>query len=112
VKQSPRLMSHLQRAEDHVQNAQESWDATDLSRCAECVEYLRHAADELLLAQQFTGESDVPSAEMAAKAKDRLQRLHSSVNRLSRLVDAAMGFHRRLALDTGMEEAVTSESNG
>jgi hypothetical protein len=49
---------------------------------------------------------------LAAKAKDRLQRLHGSVNRLGRLVDSAIAFHRRLAIDTGMDEAMSSRGNG
>jgi hypothetical protein len=112
VKPHPHLMVHLQRAEESVQSAQRSWNATDISRCAECVEHLRQAAEEIQAAQQFTAEAALPAAELAAKANDRLHRLHGSVNRLGRLVDAAIAFHRGLALQSGMEEAMSSEVNG
>jgi len=112
MKPHPYLMLHLQRAEDHVQNARRSWDATDLSRCAECLEHLRQAAGEIQAAQQFTNEAALLAAEPAAKARDRLQRLHLSVNRLGRLVDSAIAFHRGLALQTGMDEAMSSKTNG
>jgi len=107
-----KLMVHLDRAEGHVRNARQSWDATDISRCGECVEHLQQAAGEIQAAQQFTGEAALQAAEPAAKARDRLQQLHRSVDRLGRLVDAAMAFHRGLALDTGMDEAVSSKGNG
>jgi hypothetical protein len=109
MKPHPYLMTHLQRAEDHVQRARQSWDATDISRCAECLEHLRQAAGEIQAAQQYTNEAALPAAEPAAEARDRLQRLHLSVNRLGRLVDSAIAFHRGLALQSGMEEAVSSE---
>jgi len=105
-------LTHLQRAEDHVRNARQSWDATDISRCVECLEHLRQAAGEIQAAQQFTGEAALQAAEPTAKAKDRLQRLHGTVDRLGRLVDAAIAFHRGLALHTGMDEAVSSKGNG
>lgn len=105
-------MTHLQRAEEHVESARRSWDATDISRCAECVEYLRQAAGEIQAAQQFTGEAALQAHEPAAQAKDRLQRLQGSMNRLSRLVDSAIAFHRGLALATGMDELVSSNGNG
>jgi hypothetical protein len=123
------LLTHLQRAEDLVQNARHSWDATDISRCAECLEHLRQAAAEIQAAQQLTSEAALQapepaakrsgaapcaaqSAEPAAQAKHRLEQLHGSVNRLGRLVDAAIAFHRGLALHTGMDEAVSSKGNG
>lgn len=106
------LMTHLQLAEDHVRNARESWDATDISRCAECLEHLQQAAAEIQAAQQFTAEGAVQAAEPAARVKHRLQQLQGSVNRLGRLVDAAIAFHRGLALHTGMDEAVCSEGHG
>jgi hypothetical protein len=109
MKPHPHIMTHLQRAEDHVQNARQSWDATDISRCAQCLEHLRQAAGEIQAAQQFAGETALQASEPAAKAKDRLQRLHGSVNRLGRLVDSAIAFHRGLALQSGMDEAVSSE---
>jgi hypothetical protein len=112
VKPHPQLMTHLQWAEEHVQKARRSWDATDISRCAECVEHLRQAASEMQAAQQFTGEAALPGAGLAVTAKDRLERLHGSVERLGRLVDAAIAFHRGLALQTGMDEAMTSKTNG
>jgi hypothetical protein len=105
-------MQHLQLAEEHVRSARQSWDATDLFRCAECVEHLQQAATEIQAAQQFIGEAALPATEPAGKAKDRLQKIYDSVNRLGRLVDAAIAFHRGLAVDTGMEETVSSELNG
>jgi hypothetical protein len=108
----PHLLSHLQRAEEHVESARQSWDVTDIARCAECVEHLRQAAGEIQAAQQFTNEATLQPPVLAAKAKDRLQRLHGSVNRLGRLVDSAIAFHRRLAIDTGMDEAMSSRGNG
>ena len=112
MKDYPHLMTHLQRAEEHVQTARQSWDATDISRCAECVEHLRQAAGEIQAAQQSIGEAALPASGLAALANARLERLHSSVNRLGRLVDAAIAFHRGLAIDTGMEEAMSSKGNG
>lgn len=112
MKHHPDLMTHLERAEGHVRNAGQSWDATDISRCADCAEHLRQAAEEIQAAQQFTGEAALPATDLAAKAKDRLQRLHGSVNRLGRLVDSAIAFHRGLALDTGMDEAMSFKGNG
>ncbi len=95
-----------------MRNARQSWDATDISRCAECLDNLRQAAGEMQAAQQFIGEAALQAAEPTAKAKDRLQRLHGTVDRLGRLVDAAIAFHRGLALHTGMDEAVSSKGNG
>lgn len=111
MRHHPDLMTHLQWAEDHARKAWHSWDATDLARCAECLEHLQQAAGEIQSAQQSIGEGALP-AEPAAQARDRLQRLHSSVSRLGRLVDAAIAFHRGLALQSGMEEAVSSKGNG
>jgi hypothetical protein len=120
----PHLMTHLQRAEDHVQCARQSWDATDITRCAECLEHLRRAAGEIQAAQQFAGEPALQVAGPVAKAKDRLQQLHASVNRLGRLVDSAIAFHRGLALQVGalpnrdregaeaIEPTMSSEING
>lgn len=101
-------MIHLQRAEEHVQRARQSWNATDLARCEECVENLGKAAEELRAAKQLAGDGGAPTVELAARTKDRLQQLHSSINRLGRLVDAAIAFHRSVALDTGMDENLSS----
>jgi hypothetical protein len=109
VSQQPYLMTHLQRAEDHVQNARQSWNATDISRCAECLEHLRQAAEEIQAAQQFIGEA---ALQGATTARERLQQLHGSVNRLGRLVNSAIAFHRGLALHSGMDEAVSYKGNG
>jgi len=105
----PRLMSHLQSAEDQVERARQSWDATDLSRCAQCAEHLHQAAVEIRAARQFTGEATFQGADSASKARQRLERLQNSVNRLGRLVDSAIALHRGLALHTGMDEAVSTE---
>ena len=110
--QTAGLLTHLQRVEEHVQRARQSWNATDIARCEECVGHLQKAAEELLAAKQLAGDGGAPTSDIAVKAKDRLQQLHSSVNRLGRLVDAAIAFHRNLALDTGMEEALSSNING
>ena len=108
----PGLMTHLQRAEEHVQGARQSWDATDLSRCAAAADYLRQAAEELQAAQRYLGGSAASSAELTAQAKGRLEQLQISVRRLGRLVDAAIAFHRELALDTGTEQTESLEVTG
>ena len=105
-------MTHLQRVEEHAERARQSWDATDVSRCAECLVHLQHAAEEIQAAQQFTADAVSPVAGLASQANDRLHRLCGSVNRLGRLVDAAIAFHRAIALQTGMDEAVSSKGNG
>lgn len=112
MRRQPDLITHLQRADDHLRNARQSWDATDISRCAECLEHLQQAAGEIQAAQQFTAEAALQAAGLAAQAKQRLQQLRGSVGRLGRLVDSAVAFHRGLALHTGMDEAVCSKGEG
>ena len=107
MRHHPDLMTHLQRAEEHVRNARQSWDATDMERCVACVEHLQEAAAALQSAQQFTAEP-----QHAATNRERIERLQISVKRLGRMVDAAIAFHRGLALQTGMDEAVITKGNG
>lgn len=106
------LMNHLQGAEEQVEHARQSWDATDLSQCAVTAEHLRQAGEELRAAQRFMGDTATTSAEQATKAKGRLEQLQRSVRRLGRLVDAAIAFHRGLALDTGAEKTESVEVIG
>lgn len=101
------VLTLIARAEAHIQNARRSWDPTSLSGCADCATELQAAIQEMNTAcEAATTVSAVPEAAA------RLERLRIDVERLSRLVDAAIAFGRGLALRSVAEELAISEVKG
>lgn len=101
------VLTFIARAEAHIQNARRSWDPTSLSACADCATELQVAIQEMNTAcEAATTVSAVPEAAA------RLERLRVDVERLSRLVDAAIAFGRGLALRSVPEELAISEVKG
>ena len=101
------LLARITLAEGHIRNARHAWDPSSISASAECAEHLQQAIAEMNAACQAA--SNGPAAPGASQ---RLARLRSDVEVLSRLVDAAIAFGRGLALRTGGEESVCSEVRG
>jgi hypothetical protein len=101
------VLTSIALAEAHIHKAQRSWDPTSLSACAECATGLEAAIQEMNAAcEAATTVTAVPDATA------RLQRLRTDVERLSRLVDAAIAFGRGLALRSAPEEWAVSEVKG
>lgn len=101
------VLTFITRAEAHIQNARRSWNPTSLSACADCASELQVAIQEMNTAcEAATTVTAVPEAAA------RLERLRGDVERLSRLVDAAIGFGRGLALRSATEEFAISEMKG
>jgi hypothetical protein len=104
---SPALLSHIDRVEDHIRKARQSWTAASGPDCAECLRQLQEA-----IAGMHQAQAAAASGSSAAEAKARLRRLQQELNLLSRLVDASIAFYRGLALHSGMEEAIPSSARG
>jgi hypothetical protein len=104
---APALLSHIERVEHHMSKARQSWSAANGPRCAECLQNLQEAIDEMHLAQ-----AAAISGSTASEANARLRRLQQDVNLLSRLVDASIAFYRGLALHSGIEETAPSPARG
>jgi hypothetical protein len=101
------VLTLISKAEAHIQNARRAWDPTSLSGCADCASELQAAIQEMNTAcEAATTVVAVPDATA------RLQRLSGDVERLSRLVDAALAFGRGLALRSAPEEWAVSEVKG
>jgi len=101
------VLTFIARAEAHIQNARRAWDPTSLSACAECATELQAAIQEMNTAcEAATTVVAVPDAT------SRLERLRGDVERLSRLVDAAIAFGRGLALRSAADEWAISEVKG
>jgi hypothetical protein len=103
---APVLLDHIDRAEHHVRNARQSWNASS-SDCAECLEHLERAIAAMRQAQRAAAD---PSP--APQAKGRLQQLYRDVTQFGRLIDASSSFYRGLALHSGMDEAASSPAEG
>jgi hypothetical protein len=104
---APVLLTHIERVEHHLWKARQSWSDANGPHCAECLQHLQEAIDEMHQAQ-----AAAISGSTASEASIRLRRLQQEVNLLSRLVDASIAFYRGLALHSGMEEAVPSPARG
>jgi hypothetical protein len=104
---APVLLSHIDRVEDHLWKARQSWSATGGPNCAECLQHLQEA-----IAGIHQAQAAAASGSTASEAKARLRRLQQDINLLSRLVDASIAFYRGLALHSGMEEAAPSLARG
>lgn len=101
------VLTFIARAEAHIQNARRRWDPTSLSGCADCALELQAAIQVMNTAcEAATTVTAVPEAAV------RLERLRGEVERLSRLVDAAIAFGRGLALRSATEELAISEVKG
>lgn len=101
------VLAFIARAEAHIQNARRWWDPTSLSGCADCALELQAAIQVMNTAcEAATTVTAVPEAAV------RLERLRGEVERLSRLVDAAIAFGRGLALRSATEELAISEVKG
>ena len=107
MKPVPVLLSHIERVEHHLLKARQSWSAANGPHCAECLQHLQEAIDEMHQAQAAAA-----SGSSASEANARLRRLQHDVNLLSRLVDASIAFYRGLALHSGIEEAAPSPARG
>jgi len=103
---APVLVDHIDRAEHHVRNARQSWNASS-SDCGECLKHLERAIAEVRQAQRAAADGVVPP-----RAKDRLHRLRRDVTSFGRLIDASTSFYRGLALHSGMDEAAYSPAEG
>lgn len=103
------ITGYLARAEGHVRQARKSWDATSISRCAECAEGLR-----LAVAEMEGACAAAPRGPAPAGTQIRLERLRGDVDQLSRLVDSAMAFYRGMEWSVAQvqEEAAPSELRG
>ncbi len=104
---SAALLEHIAQAEEHVCKAMQSWDASRPTQCAGCLHHLQQAIESIEQANRAAACGIV-----ASEAKTRLQQLRREAEVLSKLVDAAMGFYRGLALHSGMDEAIPLRSDG
>jgi hypothetical protein len=94
------LQERVTRVEAHVAAALALWRAGQPGRCDECGLSLQAAIGELEDAYRNAGRSG-PS--LPAPLAQRLERLQTDVNRLTRLVDAATAFCRGMALTIGRD---------
>jgi hypothetical protein len=104
---APVLLTHIERVEHHLWKARQSWSDANGPHCAECLQHLQEAIDEMHQAQ-----AAAISGSTASEASIRLRRLQQEVNLLSRLVDASIAFYRGLALHSGIEETAPSPARG
>ena len=94
------LLARLERAEEHVRQARQLWEARIGEPCAACLHQLQEAASELQQAQAV-----VSGGALAPAAKARLKRLRRDLASLGKLVDAAMAFCRAVAPSAGIDVA-------
>jgi len=97
------LLAHIARAEGYVAEASRAWDPASVSCCTACAAALERAVAEV----QAAGAAAARGAA-APGARTRLERLRSEVERLARLVDAALAFCRGFALRAGDEPLAPS----
>lgn len=97
----------VMRAETHVRNALEHWEAANPHISAECCELLRMAVTDLAEAQQATEQGRVANDESMQKG---LGQLRANVNLMARLVDASAAFCRGMALHIGAGDSDAGES--
>jgi len=89
------VMAHVERAAGYVNRARQGWNSSVLSQCGACVADLQQAEAALRAAQQEAGTGKKREAAV------RLMEVRRDLDMLSHLVDAAMAFHRGLALHSG-----------
>jgi hypothetical protein len=92
------LLLHIERAEQHVGAARQSWNRPIGKPCAACLQHLQEALSELQQAQ-----AEVVRGVPPPETKGRLERLRRDLTSLGKLVDAAGAFYRGLP---GYAEAV------
>jgi hypothetical protein len=95
------VIPSIERAAGCVDRARRNWDSSVLAECTACVAELEQAEAALRTVQKEAGSGSAPEAAA------RLECVREDLAALARLVDAAIAFHRGLALHSG---AVPTES--